>query len=111
VYRIGYRAVCEDARMLREELSVSRTMTPCRGVPGESVLLENDGHTRLRPLLEAQFESFFPFLRKQELHLRHHETVRDLASRSRTFLTLPPRCFTVDFNEDFVRITALKTGR
>jgi hypothetical protein len=85
-------------------------MTPCEGAPGESILIENSGYSGLRPLLEAQFESFFPFLQKQDLHLRHRDEVRSATVRSRTLLTLPPRCFTVDFNEDFAKITALKTG-
>ena len=109
-YRIGYRALFEDARIVREELTVSRAMTPCRGLPAETLLLENRGYSGLRPLLEEQFDNFFPLLQRLGLHLRHREELRSFTSHDRTRLTLPPRCFTVDFNEDFVRITALKTG-
>lgn len=110
-YRIGYRAVYEDARIVNEQLSVSRAMTPCGGTAEHYIQLDTGGRTDLSTILEEEFDAFFPLLQRVGLHLRHREHVRDHSSRSRTTLTLPPHCFTVDFNDDFVNIAALKTGQ
>ncbi len=83
-------------------------MTPCGGTEGESVFLERSEGADLSGVIASEFDAFFALIRKQGLHVRHYGNSHDGAIRDRTLLTLPPRCFTVDFNEDFVRISTLK---
>ena len=83
-------------------------MTPCSGLPDETLLLENDGEDSLRIILESHYDDFFAFAQRSGLHVTHLGSTVGHSNRSRTVVTLPPRCFTVDFNEDFVKISVLK---
>ena len=83
-------------------------MTPCGGTKAESVLLDRPEGADLSEVIASEFDAFFALIREQGLHVRHYGNARDGAIRDRILLTLPPRCFTVDFNEDFVRISTLK---
>ena len=107
-YFISYKAVVEDALLYSETLSVSRSMQPCDGMPVAHLLLESEGSSELHKILQGNYEAFLPFIQKEGLHIRHHEETVNSISRSRSVLTMPPRCFTVDFNDDLVKITALK---
>ncbi len=83
-------------------------MQPCVGLTGHSILLPVEDDTSLYSTIMDNYDDFFRFIEKEGLHVRHHENVHNAVSRSQTLLSLPPRCFTVDFNEDFVKISALK---
>ena len=83
-------------------------MTPCTGTPADALLLESDDETDLRTILENHYDDFFAFAQETGLHVTHEGITQRQSNRSRTVITLPPRCFTVDFNEDFVKISALK---
>ena len=98
----------EDALLYSETLSVSRSMQPCDGMPVAHLLLESEGSSELHKILQGNYEEFLPFIQKEGLHIRHHGKTVNSISRSRSVLTMPPRCFTVDFNDDLVKITALK---
>ena len=83
-------------------------MTPCSGTTAESIELERNPGQSFESVIRDHQNAFFQFAQKQALHVMHFGENRENRHRSRTVVTLPPRCFTVDFNEDFVKITALK---
>ena len=107
-YIISYRAATQDALLLNEQLNVSRSMRPCSGTPLDPLVLYADEERPLKAILTEHSDSFFTFLQSLPLQLTHHEKTTDGQSRSVTVLSLPPRCFTVDFNDGFVKIAPLK---
>lgn len=109
-YIISYRAVIRNAVMVSESLNISRSMQKCRGIPASSVLLDTNGSTNLHKILSDQFEEFFSLMQQEALHINHHEKNINTANAGHTVFTMPPQCFTVDINEDFARISALKEG-
>jgi hypothetical protein len=106
-YIISYRAATKEARLFNETLTLSPAMTPCEGTPGESLELESDRPKALYHTITGHYDAFFSFIDRQGLHLRHYGTLINQQAVDHTILTLQPRCFTVDFNEDSVRITPL----
>jgi hypothetical protein len=83
-------------------------MRPCSGTQQPPIYLEADNQKSLQHIIDNQYDLFFDYIGHQGLHVRHFSENRNQINRSRTVITLPPRCFTVDFNEDFVKISALK---
>lgn len=109
-YIISYRAVIRNAVMVSESFNISRSMQKCRGIPASSVFLDANGSTNLHQILSNQYETFFSLMQQETLHIEHHENNINTANLSHTVFTMPPQCFTVDINEDFAKITALKEG-
>lgn len=94
--------------MLNEELSVSRAMQPCSGTPHLPLILDADTGRSLAQILNVHHDAFLEYLQHLPLHLVSYENVHDGHSRSQTLLRMPPRCFTVDFNDDSVKIAPLQ---
>lgn len=86
-------------------------MTPCPGTPSETLFLntpEPIQPTDLKSVIEEHRDLFFGFVETQGVHIRNFGEHGGAMPADRIVLTLPLRCFTVDFNEDFVKISALK---
>lgn len=94
--------------LFNEQLSISRAMSPCAGTAADTLELERASEQSLDSVIREHHDAFFGFAQRHALHVRHFGENRENRHHSRTVVTLPPRCFTVDFNEDFVKITALK---
>jgi len=94
--------------LISEQLSVSHAMQPCHGSPGDAFTFYADDDAPLEALLTRHNDAFLEYLQSLPLHLVHHEKVTDHQSRSQTVLRLPPRCFTVDFNDGLVKIAPLQ---
>ena len=107
-YIISYRAVTQNALLLNETLHVSRAMTHCRGESGAERVFETLPDESLRSTLLRHYDDFFALAEAEALHVRHYSDTSNPYYRSRTVVTLPPSCFTVDFNDGFVKITPLK---
>lgn len=106
-YIISYRSVVSDATLTYEALNVSRAMQPCSGDPGSELLLDAERSTDLKQIIYDNFDAFFGLIRNEKLHVIHRETTVNGMNRSRTVMTLPPHCFTVDFNQGLAKISAL----
>lgn len=106
-YIISYRAATQDALLLNETLNVSRAMQPCSGTAGTPLTLENSADNDLKKILINEKELLFDYLQSLPIHVVHHGTNAHSQNHSVTVLRLPPQCFTVDFNDDFVKIAPL----
>ncbi len=106
-YIISYRAAVKDAVLLNETLNVSRAMQPCSGSAGRSLTLENSADSDLEKILSNDKELLFDYIQRLPIHIIHHGANTRSQNRSVTIMRLPPQCFTVDFNDDFVRIAPL----
>ncbi|MEA3373139.1 MAG: hypothetical protein U9Q62_05535 [Campylobacterota bacterium] len=106
-YIISYRSVVSDATLTHETLTVSRAMQKCSGTPRHSILLDTQDSANLHQILLRGFDDFFALMQKEKLHIRHSEKTINGVNSAQTVVTLPPHCFTVDFNQGLVKISAL----
>lgn len=107
-YLIGYRASSLNSRLVHENLSISKSMTPCTGNHQKSLTLPRDSNDSLKSTLTAHEEEFLDFLTQQPLHLKSNQHVLQDKHNSTETLTSPTQCYAVDFNDDFVTLTHLK---
>jgi len=84
-------------------------MTKCRGREVQtSLLLPYKKDENLKTILLENYDEFFSYLEKLGLHVEHKSLTKRLQNTSTTKLTFPTTCFKVDFNDNFVTITAIK---
>lgn len=107
-YLIGYRASSLNSRLTHENLSISKSMTPCIGNHHKSLTLPRDSNDTLKLTLDKHEEEFFDFVTQQPLHLKSNQNIQVQKHTSIDTLTVPTQCYAVDFNDDFVTLTHLK---
>jgi len=109
-YIISYKAAVHNAILLNEKLSVSPSMQQCKGKgDGNEIIFDNPKHLKsLYKVLSQNSELFYNYIMKQAFVIRSFESVSSRKIDSLLLLRLPPTCFTVNFNEDFVTIQPLK---
>jgi hypothetical protein len=107
-YIISYRSVVKDATLTHESLNISRAMQKCDGYPSRSILLDTKDSDHLKTIILENFDEFFELIQQEDLHVRHQGFTAGSMNRAKTVVTLPARCFTVDFNQGLVKISTLK---
>lgn len=86
-------------------------MQKCIGKPSKkSLVLESDQKRDLKVILDENIDDFFSYLQQVGLYIQNRDTTIDLQNSNTTTLTLKPQCFKVDFNDNFVKITAINGG-
>ncbi|WP_345980312.1 hypothetical protein [Sulfurimonas sp. HSL3-2] len=85
-------------------------MTPCSGEIGESkLLLSTTNDTKdLKKIILQNSELFFTYINSIGLHVRSDEVTNNGINSSLTIVTLKPTCFTVEFNDNLVKIAPFK---
>ena len=109
-YIISYRYAVEDATLLNDSLDISKAMTPCRGHHVGSPLylpLSNDTKD-LKKIILSHDDEFFTYINTLSLHVRNFDSLSNGMSSSLTTVTLKPTCFTVEFNDNLVRMAPFK---
>jgi len=107
-YLISYRYVVKDAIIYNESLYISKTMKKCIGKPQNELILENTNGNNLKTIISKNSEQFYEYIHKLGLNIQHSEETTNMQNTSTTILTLKTTCFKVDFNDNFVKISALK---
>jgi len=107
-YFISYRFVVKDALFYNESLQVSKAMKKCKGSPSQTTILDYNHKTKLKDILLSNDEKFLSYISKLGIFIKHNEKTTNMKNHSTTILTLKTTCFKVDFNDNFVRISALK---
>jgi hypothetical protein len=107
-YLISYRYLVKDATLYNETLSISKTMQKCQGEPYNPLILETRDDKNLKKIISAQKELFIDYVHKLGLSVKHKESTINYQYSSVTILTLKTKCFKVDFNDNFVKISPLK---
>ncbi len=109
-YIISYRYAVEDATLLNDSLDISKVMTPCRGhhVGSPLFLPLPDDTKNLKTTLLSHDDEFFAYINTLGLHVRNFDSLSNGMSNSLTTVTLKPTCFTVEFNDNLVKITPFK---
>ncbi|MDD4855957.1 MAG: hypothetical protein PHQ22_00645 [Sulfuricurvum sp.] len=107
-FLIGYRITTQNSTIHAENLSVSKSMTPCIGVKKNTLILPRESNEVLETTLRHNEEEFFTFVTHQTLHLQSHQAIGGQVHSSTETLTLPTHCYAVEFNDDTATITLLQ---
>lgn len=107
-YLIGYRLTTHNSALISDRLTVSKSMTPCLGEKKESLSLARSPSQTLQSLLNMHEDEFIEFATQQSINLQSRQTFSTHAQTSTDTITLPTRCYVVDFNDDLVTISLLK---
>jgi hypothetical protein len=83
-------------------------MQKCTGTPSHTLTLEIQNSKNLQKILTQNYEEFLSYIYKLGLSVSHDEKTINYENISTTIVTLKTTCFKVDFNDNFVKISALK---
>jgi len=83
-------------------------MQKCEGTPYYPLILETRDDKNLKKIIDTQNEKFIEYIHKLGLSVEHKDTTTNFQYSSVTILTLKTKCFKVDFNDNFVKISPLK---
>lgn len=107
-YLIGYRLSTYNSALISDRLSVSKSMTPCLGEKGNALFLLRQSNETLQAVLSRHEDEFIEFSTQQSVKLQSNQNITNYGHQSTESLTLPTRCYVVDFNDDSVTISSLK---
>lgn len=108
-YYIGYRLTAKNTQAINETLSVSKAMQPCGSLDNSAILvLKHTPDETLETVLKREETTFLEFASYQELHLKSNDRFSASTVHSLNSLTLPTKCYAVEFNNESVTITATK---
>jgi len=83
-------------------------MQKCDGKTYNPIIFETRDDKNLKKILSSNKEEFIDYIHKLGLIVEHKDSTINFQYTSTTILTLKTRCFKVDFNDNFVRISPLK---
>ena len=83
-------------------------MTKCIGSTYKPLILETNKETKLKKIIQNNFETFLKYIHKLGLHLNHTDKTINYEYSSTTILTLKTTCFKVDINDNLAKISPLK---
>ncbi len=83
-------------------------MQKCKGSPSDPIIFETRDDKNLQKILTTNNERFIEYMHKLGLSVHHSESTTNYINSSTTIITLRTTCFKVDFNDNSVKISALK---
>ncbi|MFZ2889309.1 hypothetical protein [Sulfuricurvum sp.] len=108
-YYIGYRLTAKNTQAINETLTVSKAMQPCLSFhPSSAITLSRINQESLQTLLQREQSLFLEFTASNELRIKSNDTFTVTHPQTLSSLTLPTRCYAVEFNDESVTITATK---
>ncbi|MDQ1297934.1 MAG: hypothetical protein QG558_472 [Campylobacterota bacterium] len=107
-YLIGYRLATHNSALVVDRINVSKSMTPCLGEKKETLILPRKPSQTLQALLNSNEDEFIEFATQQTIKLQSRQNISNRAHNATDSITLPTRCYAVDFNDDSVTISLLK---
>lgn len=108
-YYIGYRLTAKNTQPINETLSVAKAMQPCYPfIPSDSITLERLNNEKLQTLLNREQTAFLEFASSNELRIKSNDTFHLSNPQTLNSITLPTRCYVVEFNDESVTITSTK---
>lgn len=107
-FYIGYRLTSKDIQPYNETLLVSKAMQPCDLANNPfQITLERNKDESLNQILLREQSAFLDFASFQALHVKSNDHLTS-SIHTLTSLTVPIRCYAVEFNDDSVTITSTK---
>jgi hypothetical protein len=87
---------------------VSKAMQKCHGKNYNTISLPSNHAKNIKQVISTNKEQFINFIHNIGVEVKHRDETTNGFYRDTTILTLKTTCFKVDFNENLVKITALK---
>ena len=107
-FLISYSYTVKNAILYNETLQISKAMKKCNGTPQKAFIVTSNGEKDLQRILSKNSQEFINYIHTLGLHLKHQSQNSKTKNRSTTTLILKTRCFKVDFNDNFAKISPLK---
>lgn len=107
-YYIGYRLTTKNAQPIEEHFTVSKAMQPCNEYGNFTLTLPRLSDETLETVLNRERSTFIEYAAEHELRLKSNESFTSAAVQSLQTLTLPTRCYAVEFNNHSVTISLSK---
>ena len=108
-YLISYRYTVKNSILYNESLAISPAMQKCTGEPYSPLFFYGDFSSKdLKKILSRNREEFIDYIHKLGLQVVHKDKTTNFIYQATTILTLKTKCFKVDFNDTFVKISPLK---
>ncbi len=107
-YYIGYRLTTKNAQPIEERFTVSKAMQPCKEYGNFTLNLPRLSDQTLETVLNLERSTFIEYAAEHELRLKSNETLSFANIQSLQTLTLPTRCYAVEFNDHSVTISLSK---
>jgi len=83
-------------------------MMPCPQKHRSPLTLKRDNNESIETLLIRDRTAFIEYASSQVMQLKSDQTIVGTNIKSLQILTLPTRCYAVEFNDDFVTISLLE---
>jgi len=108
-YYIGYRLSAKNTQAIHENLTVSKAMRPCLPENTASVIIFKCApQESLESVLKREQTAFLEFAASDELRVKSNDFFASAQIQTLNSLTLPTKCYAVEFNDESVTITATK---
>ncbi len=107
-YYISYKYVVKDFQLYNEQILVSRAMQSCAGTISQSIVFEKKNNDTFENFIKYKQDKMIDFFDKLGLHVKSYDSFNTTNSHTNTTITFFTQCFKVDFNDNFVKISALK---
>jgi hypothetical protein len=107
-YLIGYRLTTHNSTLVSDRINVSKSMRPCIGQKQENLFLPRQSNQTLESVLHSHEDEFLDFASQQPINLESRQNISNHAHNATDSITLPTRCYVIDFNDDSVTISLLK---
>jgi len=108
-FYISYKTIVKDAVVVSQKLYISPAMIECKILKNNKplILIQNDNET-LDTMINRELDLFLEYMSKHSLHVKSSQSVINSQSKDLIELSFAPTCFTVNFNDGFVRISPTK---
>jgi len=110
-YYISYRYVVKDFQLYNEKILVSRAMQPCSGTSNQSIIFQKENSETFENLIKEKKQKMIDFFDKLGVHVKSDDSFDTTNIHTNTTITFFTQCFKVDFNDKFVKISALKQAK
>ena len=107
-YYISYKYVVKDFQLYNEKILVSRAMQSCSGTINQSIVFQKENNDTFENFIKEKKQKMIDFFDKLGLYVKSHDSFDKINSHTNTTITFFTQCFKVDFNDNFVKISALK---
>ncbi len=104
-YYIGYRLTTKNAQPIEEHFTLSKAMQPCSKYTNFPLTLPRLYDEPLETLLTREQTRFIEYATEHEIRLKSNESFSSANIKSLQTLTLPTRCYAVEFNDHSVTIS------
>jgi len=107
-YLVSYKYIVKNSILFNEHLDISKSMQKCQGTPSKTLILPAIKEQNFQKLISLHRERFLDYIQRLGVDIRSRATTYNNQISATIVTTLKTTCFKVDFNDTFVKITALQ---